>query len=132
MALPTRPAAAWLFAVLLLIGAGLTAFFGLSANGYLVPAAMLAIMAALLWLGRAGGLFKAVAIINLISGAVLVLTLAFGDVLGDRKLDVSGVALLVNLLTGGPLLGLLAPGLLLGLRTGKALNQWFNPAAIAA
>jgi hypothetical protein len=132
MALSTRPAAARLFAILMLIGASLTGYFGLSANGYLVPAAVLAIMAVLLWLGKAGALFKAVTIANLASGALLVLVLAFGDFLGDRKLDASGVSLLVNLLTGGPMLGLLGPGLLLGLRKGKALTQWSNPVAAAA
>jgi hypothetical protein len=85
-------------------------------------------MAGLLWFGKAGRLFKAVTLVNLVSGTLLVLVLAFGDFLGDHKLDVSGVSLLVSLLTGGPAVALVAPGLLLGLRSGKALDRWFNPA----
>lgn len=127
-----RPGEARLFAPFLLVAGLLTGYFGLSANGYLVPAFTVQAMAALLWLGKLGGLFKWVTLINVVSGLVLVLVLWLGDFLGDRKLDVSGVSLLVNLLTGGPGLGLIAPGLLLGLRRGKPLNAWFNPASAAA
>jgi hypothetical protein len=132
MTKPIRPGATRLFAILMAIGGLLTGYFGLSANGYLVPAAVLLAMAALLWLGKAGKLFKWITRVNLASGLLLVLTLAFGDFLGGRKLDVSGVSLLVNLLTGGPVLSLLGPGLLLGLRPGKALAEWFNPGAASA
>jgi hypothetical protein len=127
-----RPGAARLFAPFLLIAGLLTGYFGLSANGYLVPALTVLVMAALLWLGKLGGLFKWVTLVNLVSGLLLVLVLAFGGFLGDRKLDVSGVSLLVNLLAGGPGLALVAPGLLLGLRKGKPLDAWFNRASAAA
>jgi hypothetical protein len=70
-----------------------------------------------------------VLIANLSAGALLVLVLAFGEPLGDRKLDISGAALLANLLTGGPLLGLLAPPLILSLREGRSLARWFAPAS---
>lgn len=127
-----RPGVARLLCLMIVILAALLGYVGLSANGYLVPAAIAAAMAALLWLGKAGRLFKAVTLINLISGTLLVLVLAFGDFLGDRKLDLSGVSLLVNLVTGGPALALPAPVLLLGLRRGKPLHAWFNRSASAA
>ena len=127
-----RPGSARLLSLLIVILAALLVFVGLSANGYLVPAAVALAMAALLWRGRGGRLFRLVTLVNLLSATVLVLVLAFGDFLGDRKLDVSGVSLLVNLLTGGPAIGLAAPALLLGLRRGKALDTWFNRAAPAA
>jgi hypothetical protein len=132
MPTPNRPGAARLFAPFILIAGLLTGYFGLSANGYLVPATVALLMAALLWLGKAGRFFKAVTLVSLVSGTLLVLVLAFGDFLGDRKLDVSGVSLLLNLLTGGPAVALVAPALLLGLRPGKPLHTWFNPAASAA
>ncbi len=132
MHIARRPGSAQLLAALLVILGVLIGFFGLSANGYLVPGAMALLMAALLWLGKAGRLFTAITLINLASGTLLVLVLAFGDFLGDRKLDVSGVSLLANLLTGGPAVGLLAPALLLGLRRGKPLAAWFHPARAAA
>ena len=127
-----RPGLARALAVALLVPGLLVGYLGLSAKGYLVPAAVAVLMAALLWLGRAGRLIKAVTWINLVSGLVLVLVLAFGEVLGERKLDVSGVSLLVNLLTGGPAVALVAPALLLGLRPGKTLGAWFNLPAIRA
>ncbi|MFO1255204.1 MAG: hypothetical protein U1E37_05985 [Sphingomonadaceae bacterium] len=132
MTMPARPASARLLAVLLLILALLIGYVGLSANGYLVPAVAALAMAALLWFGKARRLFKAVTLVNLVSGSLLVLVLAFGDFLGDRKLDVSGVSLLVNLVTGGPAVALIAPALLLGLRRGKPLHAWFEQAAAAA
>jgi hypothetical protein len=113
---------------LLAISGVATGYFGLSANGYLVPAACLFMMAALAWSGAAQALFKGVLVVNLAAGAVLVLVLAFGAPLCDRKLDISGVALLANLLTGGPLLGLLALPLIFFLREGKSLSRWFAPA----
>lgn len=127
-----RPGSARILAMVMLILGFLIGYIGLSANGYLVPAATALLMAALLWLGKGGRLFKVVTLVNLLSGTLLVLVLAFGDFLGDHKLDVSGVSLLVNLLTGGPAVALVAPALLLGLRPGKPLHTWFNPAASAA
>lgn len=127
-----RPGSARLLALLLLVLGLLVGYFGLSANGYMVPAVVATLMSALLWFGKAGRLFKALTLLNLISGTLLVLVLAFGDFLGERKLDVSGVSLLVNLLTGGPAVAIVAPALLLGLQPGKPLNGWFNPARSAA
>ena len=46
--------------------------------------------------------------------------------LGHAKLDVSGVALLLNLLCGGPLASILGGLMLPGLRDGKGLFAWFN------
>lgn len=126
MAKPSRPVGVRVLAALLAIGALLTAEVGYSANGYLVPAFTLVVVALLLWFGRMRRLVRGIAWLNLASAVVLVIDLAFGDVFGARKLDISGVALLVNLVSGGPLLGLLAPTLLLGLRPGKTLAGWFD------
>jgi len=112
----SRPVVVTVFCVLLGIAGLLTGYFGLSAAGYLVPAAALFLLAALLWFGRAQRVVAGVLTVNLASGLLLVLVLAFGAGLGERKLDVSGVALLVNLLTGGPLLGLIAGPLLVLMR----------------
>lgn len=122
-----RPRLAILNTLLVALGALLTGYFGLAAHGYLVPAAVMTLICALLWAGRARTLFTTVLALNLASGALLILVLTFGDRLGAHKLDVSGVALLLNLLSGGPLLGLVAPGMLLGLRQGNALANWFAP-----
>jgi|CXWL01.1.fsa_nt_gi hypothetical protein len=112
----SRPVAVTAFTVLAIIAGLLTGYFGLSAAGYLVPAATLLLVAALAWFGRWHRVVAGVLIANLVSGLLLVLMLAFGSGLGDTKLDISGVALLVNLLTGGPLLGLISGPLLLHMR----------------
>lgn len=118
--------------ILLVLGVTLlavaTGILGLDANGYLVPAAVALVVAALVWLGRARPVLAVLTWTNLASGIVLIVVLAAGDGLGDRKLDVSGVALLTNLATGGPAIGLLAPAILLGLRRGKPLRRWFERA----
>ncbi|MDE2561092.1 MAG: hypothetical protein KGL48_02495 [Sphingomonadales bacterium] len=119
MSVRARPIGATLLVFLLLAGALLTGWFGLSANGYLVPAAVMLMTALLLWTGRARRYVRGVALVNLTSGALLVLVLAFGGFLGEHKLDVSGVSLLANLATGGPLLAVLAPVILFVLRQGR-------------
>ena len=120
-----RPRPVVLSAVLV-IGALVTGGLGLDANGYLVPAVVALVLASLLWLGKGGALVRLVCLINLASGVLLVAVLAFGGFLGDRRLDISGVSLLVNLATGGPALSLVAPGVLLGMRPGKPLSAWFG------
>ena len=59
-------------------------------------------------------------------GLFLILILAFGDGLGARKLDMSAVALLLNLATGGPLMGVLSLPLLGSLQFGSRLRDWFG------
>src|SRR5208283_5209718 len=125
MTASVRPLFPRLFAVMLFVSALLTGFVGLSAPGYFVPAACLLLQAALLWTGRLRRLFTALLAVNLASGIVLILVLWLGDVLGDRKLDISGVALLVNLATGGPLTGVFGGPLLALLRFGP-LPAWFR------
>ena len=125
MTASVRPLFPRLFAVMLFVSALLTGFVGLSAPGYFVPAACLLLQAALLWTGRLRRLFTALLAVNLASGIVLILVLWLGDVLGDRKLDVSGAALLVNLATGGPLTGVFGGPLLALLRFGP-LPAWFR------
>jgi hypothetical protein len=116
-----RPITVTIFTVVLAVAGLLTGCIGLSAAGYLVPAAALFALAALHWFGRFPRFVAGALIVNLSSGLLLVLVLAFGAVLGARKLDVTGVALLVNLLTGGPLLGVIAGPLLYVTR-----NEWLR------
>ena len=121
-----RPMVVTLFAALQLTAAALTAYFGLYAPGYLVPAACLLLQAALLWLGRGKTPFAGIMVLNQISGLILILVLAFGDGFGDRKLDISAVALLLNLATGGPLMGVLSLPLLGLLQFSSRLRDWFR------
>ncbi|QUD89683.1 hypothetical protein [Phenylobacterium montanum] len=112
MAASPRSRSSVILALLLFAGGLVMAFLGSMAAGYYVPAACLALLAALIWLGRASKLVGLVALINVVSGMVLLLDLWLGGGLGDLKLDISGVALLVNLATGGPILSLVAALLL--------------------
>lgn len=115
-----------LWATMLLLSAALTGYIGLYAAGYLAPAACLLLQAALLWSGRGKSAFVGIMALNLLSGLALILALAFGEVLGAWKLDVSAVALLLNLATGGPLMGLLSLPLLGSLQFGASLRGWFR------
>ncbi len=122
-----RPAQVKIFVPLMLVSAVIMTLIGWSANGYYIPAICLLLQAFLLWRGMAFGLFRWILILNQISGLVLVLVLWLGDGLGYAKLNIAGVSLLANLLFGGPLMAILAIGLLPALHKGKRLFQWFNP-----
>ncbi len=123
-----RPASVWLFSLLLAASCVFMALLGWSASAYYVPAMCLALLAFLLWSGRAGGLFKWLLVLNQVAGLVLILTLWLGDRigLGHAKLDISGIALIVNLLCGGPLAAVIGALILPGLRRGRRLFDWFG------
>jgi len=123
----SRPTSVRVYAVLLALSAIFMALLGWSASAYYVPAACLLLGSLLLWRGRGYGLFKWILLVNQLSGLVLILVLWLGDGLGTTKLDVAGVALLLNLLCGGPLMAIWGAAILPALRRGKALFQWFNP-----
>jgi hypothetical protein len=123
----SRPAAVKAMAGVLVASALFMAALGWSASAYYVPGLCLLLQAALLWSGRGFGLFRSILLVNLLSGLALVLVLWLGDGLGDRKLDVSGAMLLVNLLCGGPLMSAWGGLLLPSLRRGTSVFQWFNP-----
>jgi hypothetical protein len=115
-----------IFVGLLIASALVMAFVGWAANAYWVPAACLLLQAVLLWSGRWLALFKWILIVNQLSGLVLILMLWLGDGLGVTKLDIAGMALLVNLLCGGPLLSILAVGLIPSLHHGRPVHSWFG------
>ena len=121
-----RPIVVTVFAGLLLIAGAATAYPGFYAPGYLVPAACLLLQAFLLWRGRGKAAFASILALNQISGLILILVLAFGDGLGARKLDISAVALLLNLASGGPLMGVLSLPLLGLLQFSSRLRDWFR------
>lgn len=112
--------------ILLLLSAALTGYFGLYAAGYFAPAACLFLQAVLLWSGRGKSAVVGIMALNQLSGLILILVLAFGDALGVRKLDVSAAALLINLATGGPLMGLLSLPLLASLQFSRSGRNWFS------
>jgi hypothetical protein len=122
-----RPTAVKAYAVLLLLSAAFMALLGWSASAYYVPAACLLLQAALLWSGRAYGLFKWILVLNQVAGLVLILVLWLGDGLGSLKLDIAGAMLLLNLLCGGPLMAIWGGAMLPALRRGRRLFHWFNP-----
>jgi hypothetical protein len=123
-----RPTAVRVFSLLLVVSGMFMAMLGWSASAYYVPAMCLGLLAFLLWSGRAGRFFKWVLVLNQVAGLVLVLVLWLGDSigLGQAKLDVSGAALLLNLLCGGPLASILGGLMLPGLRGGRRLFNWFG------
>ena len=124
-----RPTQAKVFTVLLL-GCGLVmAYAGTMAAGYFVPAVCLLLQAALLWQGKAFKFFELIMLVNQLSGLVLILVLWLGDAMGDLKLDIAAMMLLLNLLCGGPLMSLMSIGILGSLRFSKPLPAWFHARA---
>ena len=124
----TRPTQVRVYSLLLVLSGVFMALLGWSASAYYVPAMCLGLLALLLWSGRGGATFKWVLVANQVAGLVLILALWLGDRigLGHAKLDVSGVALLLNLLCGGPLAAILGGLMLPGLRSGRRLFTWFS------
>ena len=123
-----RPAQVRIYSLLLVLGGIFMALLGWSASAYYVPALCLGLLAVLLWSGRAVGFVKWVLIVNQVAGLALILALWLGDRigLGHAKLDVSGAALLVNLLCGGPIGSVLGALMIPGLRIGRPLFAWFT------
>jgi hypothetical protein len=120
-----RPFQVKIFALLLFLSSLATGIVGFAAAGYIIPAVCLLVQAFLLWSGRGRLFFTSVIAANLASGTVLILALWLGGPLGYTKLDIAGVALLCNLLCGGPLMSALGIPLLFSLQTGKKLPAWF-------
>jgi hypothetical protein len=113
----------------LLAASGLFMFWlGTMASAYFVPGLCLLLLAALLWTGRALALFKSVLLLNQLSAVLLLVLLLTGvaEWLRLPKLDLAGVNLLLNLLTGGPLAGVLSVPLLLSLHFKRTLHDWFG------
>lgn len=121
-----RPLTVEVFTALLGFCAILTCYAGLSAAGFLVPAACLLLEAALVWAGRAKRMLIGIVLANLVAGAGQDLVVALGDDLGRAKLDIAGVLLLIHLLCGGPLAALLGMPLLAAFRWSKTFSSWFG------
>jgi hypothetical protein len=121
----SRPGLVTLFCAGLLVCALLMAWVGSMAAGYFVCVIALVLEAVLLWTGRWRRTFEIVLLVNQVSGLLLILDLWLGGGLGDLKLDISGVCLLINLAVGGPLLAVAAIPLILSMRFGARLPAWF-------
>ena len=128
----TRPAQAGLFSALLVLSSIFMALLGLNASAYYVPAACLLLQAVLIWRGTGFRWFKRIIEVNQVTSIVLILVLWLGEGLGVHKLDVTGVMLLVNLLTGGPMMSILAAPILGSVIFGKQLTAWFRAHGIKA
>lgn len=125
---PSRPALASLASALLAAGGLFMIWLGTMATAYYVPGLCLLLLAALLWSGRGLRTFKAVLLINQVSAVLLLVLLLTGvaDALHLPKLDLAGAMLLLNLLTGGPVAGVLSIPLLLSLHFRRTLPDWFG------
>jgi len=119
-----RPWIASAFAALLALSGLATGYVGLSANGFLVPAAVMLLLGGLVWFGAGLRTVAAIVALNLACGSLLDLVLALGESLGTHKLDVAGVLLLANIATGGPLVSLLAVPLLAALWFSSSFRTW--------
>lgn len=129
-----RPALATTASVLLAAGGLLMIWLGTMAKAYWVPGLSLLLLAALLWQGRALKVLEVTLLLNQLSAVLLLVLLLTGvaDALHLPKLQLAGVMLLLNLLTGGPIAGVLSVPLLLSLHLRPTLRQWFGRRAAPA
>lgn len=121
-----RPTQVVLYTLLFMLGGICMALLGMSASAYYYSAAILLLQALLIWTGSGFKPFKRILELNQLSGLLLILTLCFGDALHLPKLDIAGVMLLTNVLTGGPLMSVLAIPLLASLLLKNPLPLWFG------
>lgn len=128
MKIETRPTQAKVFTALLLASSIFMALLGMSASAYYVPGACLLLQAILMWKGTGLRLFKLILQLNQLTGLLLIVVLWLGDALHLPKLDISGVMLLGNLLFGGPLMSILAIGLLASFHFSHTLPVWLGSA----
>lgn len=124
----TRPTQAIVFTALLLASSICMALLGKNASAYYVPGACLLLQAILMWKGTGFRLFKLILELNQLTGLLLILVLWLGDALHLPKLDIAGVMLLGNLLFGGPLMSILAIGLLASFYFSPTLPAWLGRA----
>lgn len=124
----TRPLQATVYSGLLVVSAICMLLLGMNASAYYIPALCLFLLAFLLWNGRGFKLFERLLTLNQLTAIVLILVLWLGDRLHLPKLDIAGVMLIANLVSGGPLAGILALPILGTLHFGKTLKGWFHPA----
>jgi hypothetical protein len=122
-----RPTQAVIFSILLVVSAIIMIYMGTYASAYYAPSVCLLLEALLLWRGKARKLFERLLLLNQLTAVVLILDLWLGDTLHLPKLDISGVMLIGNMATGGPLLGILAIPLLASFHFRNTLPDWFQP-----
>lgn len=129
-----RPLQATIFSGALAVSGLFMIWLGTMASAYFVPGACLLLAAILLWRGAAFGFFEKLLTFNQVTAVLLLLVLLTGvaEALHLPKLNISGVLLLANLVSGGPLMGILAIPLLISLHFGKTLPGWFHPRAAEA
>lgn len=123
-----RPLQTSLYSGLLLSSGLVMCVLGVSTGAFFfVPAAALFLQAFLLWRGMAPRFFAGLLNLNQITSGVLLLLAWTGltDSLSLPILDVAAVLLVASLITGGPLMAILAIPLLINLHFGKTLPGWF-------
>jgi hypothetical protein len=124
-----RPFQVTLFSLLLFLSAVFMLFLGTSASAYYLPSVCLLITAYCLISARNAALFKTILVLNQITAIVLIGFIAYRKIMlpaEEMTLSISAVALIGNLVFGGPFLGVLSIPLLLQLSFGQTLSTWFN------
>lgn len=127
-----RPFSAQLFTLLCFAAALFTLWLGTMASAYYFCSICLLISAWSLWTARCYPLFKWILLLNQLTSLILIVAIAWRKLALPEEqfsLQLSGVALVGNLLFGGPFLALLSIPLLNMLFVGKTLPAWFTSRA---
>ncbi|HEB27246.1 MAG TPA: hypothetical protein ENI05_05645 [Porticoccus sp.] len=129
MTQPIRPTQVTIFAILSFVAALFTLYLGTIASAYYLMAISLLLAAYCLWTGWYQKVFKNVLLLNQVTGIALIVLIAYRKIAlpsEEFTLTLSGIALVGNVLVGGPFLAILAIPLIPLLSNGKTLPAWFN------
>lgn len=122
-----RPTQATVYAGLFALAGAIMLWLGSDAYAYWVTVPPLLLAAVLLWRGTRRRWLSLLLNLNQLTAIVLILDLWLGDWLHLPKLTISAAMLAANLVLGGPLMGVLAIGVLCTLHFGQSLRGWFQP-----
>lgn len=127
MADSIRPTQVTVFSALLFGAAIFTLFLGTMASAYYLMSISLFISTYCLWTRWKPSVFKGFLLLNQLTAIILIVLIAYRKIalpMEDVTLSISGLALIGNVLVGGPFLGILSIPLLTLLSRGKTLPAW--------
>jgi hypothetical protein len=125
-----RPLQVKVMSSLLLLAGILMIYLGFAANAYFISGAFLLLAAVLLWQGAGFRILKNLLLANQITAVLLIFFLFTGlaGLLNLPRLTITGALMVINVLIGGPLLGILSIPLLTSMHFSRVLPDWFQTA----
>lgn len=124
-----RPIQVIVFSILLFISAIFMLYLGTMASAYSLMSITLFMAAYSLWNAWKSNILKIILILNQVSALALIILIAYRKIalpIEEVTLDLSGLALVINIIVGGPFMGILSGILLTMMKDGKPITVWLN------